>query len=233
MAEPRYRLVLFDVDDTLLDFHASEDHAINLCWNQFFREAVSLKIFAGEFREINVQVWSDVERGKLKPPQVSYERARRTLRHFGLRPRPAEQFGELFADGLSQVAQWLPHAEAGFKSIAGRYKVGLVTNGLTLVQHPRIDCLSIRKLLSTVQVSEEVGISKPRAEIFWKAMDEVGVSAEQTLMVGDSVSSDFQGAINAGVDFCWVRRNSHALPMHFSKPRYHVTSLRELDVHLV
>jgi len=229
MPSPSYELVLFDVDHTLLDFEASEDHALGLCWEHFFRDAIGFDTYADAFRKINLKIWHEVEASKLKPSHVSEERARRSLKHFGFSGGRAAELGRLFAQGLSEVAEWLPRAEHGFHRIAKRYKVGLITNGLTAVQHPRIDVLGIKPFLSTFQISEEAGTMKPQIGLFTRALEASGCSAENTLMVGDSVSSDFQGSINAQIDFCWVKPNSHELPLGFPPPTFHVGDIQELD----
>jgi 2-haloacid dehalogenase len=229
MADAAYHLILFDLDHTLLDFEASELHALTLCWNRFFKQAVAFSPFSTKFRQINLRIWHDVEAGKLKPIHVSVERARGVLKAFGFSGAEASGFGRLYAKGLSEVAVWLPGAETGFRSISQRYKVGVITNGLTAVQHPRLDALRIKPLLSTIQISEDTGTMKPRADIFRLALDEAGGCPERTLMVGDSVSSDFQGAINAGIDFCWVKPDSSELPLQFPKPKYHVNNISDLN----
>lgn len=226
---PGFKLILFDLDDTLVDFATAEDHAILLCWERFFKTIISLECFKKTFRRLNRQIWHEVAVGKLIPTRVSYERARRVFKHFGLRTTHAGELGELFARALGQIAIWLPGAEQGFKRIASRYPVGLITNGLAAVQNPRIDRLGIRSYFRTLQISDHADTLKPRADLFCRAMAEAESNPEQTLMVGDSVFSDFQGAINAGIDFCWVKPDSHPLPLGFPAPRYHVKSVVELD----
>jgi YjjG family noncanonical pyrimidine nucleotidase len=229
MTDVRYTLVLFDLDHTLLDFDASESHALHICWERFFKDVSTFDDFGNVFRKINLRIWHEFESGKLEPAHVSDERARRCLKHFGLSGGTAEDLGKLYARGLGEVADWLPGAEEGFRNIADRYKVGLITNGLTEVQHPRLEAIGIKPLLATFQVSEEIGIMKPRAEIFFKAMNEAESTASTTLMVGDSVSSDFQGALNAKIDFCWVKAGGHDLPVRFPKPNFQVSTILQLD----
>ncbi len=214
MAELPYELILFDLDHTLLDFEASEEHALAICWEEFFHQAVDFDVYSAAFRKISLSIWHEAEAGKLKPAHVNQERARRALRYFGLRGGDAAELGNRYAEGLAAVATWLPGAEVTFRALAKRFKVGLVTNGLTMVQHPRADALEIMK---------------PRIGIFEKALEESGCTAEKTLMVGDSVSSDFQGAINAKIDFCWVRPAHATLPFQFPKPKYAIESVQELN----
>ena len=120
MSERPYDLILFDVDHTLLDFEASEENALKRCWAEYFQDAVEFENYATAFRKINLGIWHEVESGRLKPEQVSEERARRTLRHFGFRGGRAVELGNQFAAGLAAVAQWLPGAEVGFQSVASR-----------------------------------------------------------------------------------------------------------------
>jgi 2-haloacid dehalogenase len=203
-----YKFILFDLDDTLLDFKASESHALTTCWEHFFKDAIPLEVYARVFQLINKTIWREVESGKLKPTHVSYERARRTLKHIGLPVRNAEVLGALFALSLGRVAQWLPDAENSFRNIASRYDVGLITNGLTSVQHPRVDTIGIRPLIKTFQISEEAGTMKPKALLFERALIEAGHLSRDT----------------------WVKPNAHPLPFGFPKPRFHVSNLVELDL---
>ena len=67
----------------MLDFEASESHALSICWERFFKEATDFESFGAAFRKLNLRIWHEVEAGNLKTAHVSEERARRSLKHFG------------------------------------------------------------------------------------------------------------------------------------------------------
>ena len=77
-------------------------------------------------------------------------------------------------------------------------------------------------------ISEEVAISKPNAEIFHHALDKIGYhDKNKVLMVGDSLTSDIQGGINAGIDTCWYNPNEYINNTNI-KPTYEIKSLFQL-----
>lgn len=215
-----YRLVLFDVDQTLLDFDQSENEGMRRLWRHSFQDCVQFQDFRQVYRELNQAVWKEVEQGTLLPENVKEVRAKRVLRHFYQELSQWKSGADVFLQGLSEVAAWLPGAETAFREISRSHKVGLVTNGLRDVQYPRIEKIGIRPLLATYQISEEVGFTKPDAKIFELALEETGCSARETLYVGDSISSDFQGAINAGIDFCWYNPKGQPLPFESPAPKF-------------
>jgi len=215
-----YQLVLFDVDHTLLDFELAEQRAIQKVWEGYFKNSCSLVSFSEAHHDVNTSLWKDVEQGKVNPSEVRVLRSERLLRRFEFDGVSAQKLGDEFLAELGKTAEWLPGAESFFQFIADKCKVGLITNGLCAVQYPRIDSLGIRAQLATYQISEEVGFSKPHPEMFKRALEETRVEAANCLMIGDSLSSDFQGAINAGIDFCWYNPAGTALPSAYPAPRF-------------
>ena len=225
----RYELILFDVDQTLLDFAQAENEAIAELWRHSFSNVVSQSAFAEQYRRINVEIWKAVETGELLPSQVKETRAKRVLQHYDLHTENWEAGAEVFLTGLSKVAIWLPGAEASFHAIRTTHKVGLITNGLVQVQYPRIDAIGIRSYLATYMISQEVGFTKPDPRIFKLAFEEVGVDASKALYIGDSLSSDYQGALNANMDFCWFNPDNRPLPSTYREPSYILTDWHQLS----
>lgn len=114
------------------------------------------------------------------------------------------------------------------KYLYGKYKLGIVTNGMKEVQYSRIGKSPIGKYIDKIIISEEVGISKPNPGIFEYALKELGAEdKEEAIMVGDSLSADIQGGINFGIDTCWVNLKNDA-PNDKIKPKYVVTKLEEI-----
>ncbi len=219
-----YTLVLFDVDNTLLDFDQSEEEGITLLWKHRFSEVISYQPFKEQYHEINTQIWNEVETGTLLPKEVKEVRAKRVLSHFELPIEDWESGANIFLQGLASVAAWLPGAEDAFHRIRQSHKVGLITNGLVAVQYPRIEKINIRRHLGTYQISQEVGYTKPDPRIFDLALKETGISKEKTLYIGDSLSSDYQGALNAGIDFCWYNPKKLVLPSGYPSPKFSINS---------
>ena len=215
-----YRLVLFDVDHTLLDFDKAEQEGIHRLWKHGFQSHASFEVFFRTYRQINSEIWNAVETNKLKPQQVKEARAKQVLQAFDLDTSDWESGADAFLSGLADVAIWLPGAERAFHAIRCYCDVGIITNGLVEVQFPRIAKIGIRPFLKTYQISQECGVSKPNPRIFQFALKETGHKPNQTLYIGDSVTSDLQGAANAEIDFCWFNPSQKPLPQGYPQPKF-------------
>ena len=102
----------------------------------------------------------------------------------------------------------------------------IVTNGITSVQKSRFARSPLMRYVSDVVISEEVGASKPRPELFLLALSRQGVEPGDALMIGDGVGSDIRGANNAHIDACWLNTNGRALPDGIHA-EYEISDIRE------
>ena len=98
------------------------------------------------------------------------------------------------------------------RRIAAKLPVVIVTNGMTSIQKSRFARSPLTGLVSGIAISEELGVSKPRPEIFRQALRPLGAAPKDALMIGDGLSSDIRGANNAGIDACWLNPSGAALP---------------------
>ena len=101
----------------------------------------------------------------------------------------------------------LEGAEELVRYLAAKYPLTVVTNGLVEVQYEKFDKSGLRDCFSHIVLSEEVGCQKPNPKIFEEALRLNSLQAEDVVMIGDSWSSDIQGAINAGIDQIWIRKS--------------------------
>lgn len=197
----RYSTVLFDLDHTLLDSDASEALAF----------AATLRLAGVDdpmayfpvYDSINRGLWAAVERHELTPGHVRVARFEQFITAVGLEADPVV-LADAFAGGLGAHGELYPGTRDVLDAMAGRTRMGLVTNGLSEVQCQRIERLDLGRYFDTVVISAEVGVSKPSAAIFDIAFECLGQPARsEVLMVGDSLSSDIRGGRNAGVATCW------------------------------
>ena len=106
--------------------------------------------------------------------------------------------------------------------------LAVVTNGFDRVQSRRVRESGILDFVEDVFVSEKMDSEKPNRKIFDAALRALGVeNREHVLMVGDSLSSDVQGGVNAGLDTCWYNPNHTENPGKVV-PTYEISSLEEL-----
>ena len=119
---------------------------------------------------------------------------------------------EAYVEALSHQSILLPDALETVKKISEKLPVVILTNGISHVQHGRIDASPLAPYLSGLLISSEIGAPKPALDMFERALELMNVQAHEALMIGDSLTSDIQGAINAGIPACWYN------PEHKEKP---------------
>ena len=204
----RYKVILFDNDDTLMDFQAGNRNAVNQLMDELDYHDPDRY---DQYEAVNMKCWAELEAGLLTQNQL---RVARFVRFFDRYPVSGDpkQAAERFVQLLAQQSILLPHALETVRRIAERLPVAIVTNGITEIQRSRFALSPLGEVVRDVVISEEVGVSKPRPEIFHLALDRLGAVPGEALMVGDGVNSDIRGANNAGIDACWYNPGGKALP---------------------
>jgi 2-haloacid dehalogenase len=223
---PRYRWLLFDADGTLFDYDAAEKDALERTFAQF---ALPIgKDTADAYRAINQQLWQALERREVTPQALKVERFRRLFAATGVRADAAE-FGLAYLDNLAEASHLMAGAREVIADLRGVCRFAIITNGLSTVQRGRISRAAIRDDIAALIISEEIGAAKPAAAIFDAAFAAMGHPARSdVLVIGDSLSSDMQGACDYGVDACWF--NPGRLPRPARLPiRYEIGDLREIS----
>lgn len=226
-----YRALLFDLDDTLLDFSTAEDRCLDKTHKFFFADHCERELYKKHYREINHFLWELVSKEVLRPEHVKIERFRRLCEVLQV-THNAKEVAKHYEAKLADEIIWLPGVKKTLKTLHTKFKMGIVTNGLTEVQEKKYHASGLSSFCHCLLISEKVGISKPNKAIFSMAMMDLATLAHETLMIGDSLTSDFQGAINAGLDFCWINPKGIPLPKEFPKPKYILKSVSQLPSQL-
>jgi 2-haloacid dehalogenase len=123
----------------------------------------------------------------------------------------------------------MPGAEEAVEALSKKYKLYLASNGTASVQKGRMTSANLYRFFEISFVSQEIGHNKPSTEYFEAAFAQIsGFDKSKCLMVGDSLTSDIQGGINAGIKTCWVNPNHAPCPEHI-KPDYEIEHLHQLE----
>lgn len=225
--KPEYKTLFFDLDDTLVDFKASEALALEFTYGRFYSAAVEKEIFIRNFHIINQELWRSAESMCLPVGGIGLKRFEILSNKLSI-DVDASQVAAFYEDKLGSTISWLPETQAAISILNHYYKLGIITNGFTKVQNAKYQHLSLGNWFKSFVVSEEVGIPKPHQTIFEIALKEVNEVPMNVLMIGDSLTSDFQGSLNAKIDFCWINANRQELPSHLPKPKFILQSVAEL-----
>ena len=219
-----FEFLFLDLDDTILDFHKAEYIAIGKTF-----EAMGLapsEEIRHRYHEINQAHWKLLERGELTRDQVLVQRFERLFEEFGIQV-DGVKVARAYEKNLGIGHYFLPGAEEAVMELHKKYRLFLASNGTASVQKGRMTSANLYRWFETVFVSQEIGYNKPSREYFDACFARIpGFDKDKCLMVGDSLSSDILGGINAGIKTCWVN------PGHADsgdiKPDYEIEALADL-----
>ena len=202
----RYTTLLFDLDHTLLDSDESERLAY-----AHTMAAIGLPDPDDHFERyvaINQAMWHAVEAGTIQPSEVRHRRFEQFTTELAIDADP-HAMADTFVWGLGAHGALYDGARDVLEELSAVARLAMITNGLSDVQRTRIDRLAIGDYFHTVVISSEVGVTKPRPEIFDIAFDGLGQpDRASSLMIGDSLTSDIAGGRNYGIDTCWYNPNA-------------------------
>ncbi len=220
------KTVFLDLDDTILDFGKGERIAIKKTFN-------SMRIPDDEatierYIEINLDCWHALERGEMTRDQVLIGIFERLFAELNI-DASATNAQMMYERLLSLEHDFLPGGEELLLEFekCKKYDLYMATNGIPEVQKPRIAASGVGKYFKKIFISEEVGFAKPSKDFFDACFRDIeGFDKAQTIIVGDSLSSDIQGGINAGILTCHF--NPKNRPYTNIKPDYTIKELSEL-----
>ena len=197
---------LFDLDQTLLDFHASEYKALGIvlraCGLSFSDEIYRA------FKAYNQSLWLELEKGRISRTELFTKRFQDIFTRCegdtaGLDPlKVNDDFIRTMSvngvpiDGalefVRRVKENIPYA-----------RIYIASNGATINAKGRIASTGLDRYIDGLFISEDMGVTKPDAAFFDLCLDRIGEPKSSCIMIGDSLSSDMLGAKNASLDSVW------------------------------
>ena len=218
--------LFLDLDDTILDFHKTEKIAISKTFRGFGIEPTE-EVLA-RYSQINKECWHKLELGQWNREQVLVRRFELLFAEYDI-VCDGTQVARTYEKNLSIGHYFLPGAEEAVDALSKKYCLFLASNGTASVQQGRMTSANLYRFFEKVFVSQELGANKPAKEFFERAVAQIpGYDPEKAMMVGDSLSSDILGGINAGMKTCWV--NPGHAPANPEIPAdYEIESLTQLE----
>lgn len=228
-----YRYIIFDADDTLLDYRRAESDALKKVLDAC---GISDGELAEEFAAICLMEWSRYKMDETADREVQQAYHKRyyeysvkrfeVLKEWIGTDMTAEEMSRRYLDAFALERGVLPHVRQVLRMLARSRRLFVATNGLTFVQRSRLK--RIQSYFSHIYISEEMGIIKPERAFFARILNEQGIkNAEECLMVGDSLTSDIAGAASAGIHTCWFNPD-HRQTSSPIVPDYEIADLRKL-----
>ena len=221
------KTVLWDMDGTLLDFLADETAAIRSVFAEFGLGECTDAMLA-RYSAINVAFWERLERNELTRPQVLTGRFEQFFRECGIDTRLAPAFNDRYESTLGNTVVFCDDSLSVVKALKGRVKQYLVSNGTVAVQRKKLERSKLGEQMDGVFLSEELGVEKPDRAFFEEVFSIIRADDLSSVMiVGDSLTSDIQGGMNAGIRTCWYNPCQKPVPDNY-RVDYSIADLHTL-----
>jgi putative hydrolase of the HAD superfamily len=228
MPQP-YKHIFFDLDHTLWDFEQSAAQTFTLLFEKHQlkqRGIPSLDDFVKEYTIHNTMLWESYRNGELKKEILRSLRFENTLKEFGINDSAlAESIGDDYVYHAPRTVFLIPGALEVLQYLQTKYVIHLITNGFEEVQHIKVREADIGKYFTTITSSEEAGVKKPDKQIFDYALKKAGAQVRESLMIGDNLEVDIEGARQAGIDQVYFNPQKTT---HSQKVSYEIGRLVEL-----
>lgn len=219
------RNVLFDLDDTLFDFHKAEKIALTKTLVHFGIDPTEETLAL--YSAINAAHWKRLELGEISREEVKVGRYRELFKTIGVECDPVK--ATAYYESMLAIGHYfMPGAPELLEELYGKYRLYIVSNGTAKVQEGRIGSSGIAKYMDGIFISQILGANKPDKQFFDICFSEIpDFSLSETVIIGDSLSSDIKGGINAGIITVWFNpkgiENDNDI-----KPDYTIKELSEV-----
>lgn len=198
----RYRYLLFDFDDTLLDFKQTERDAFHTAMKRCGLE--DREGYLELYSEINHKKWLLLNEGQITKDEIFQTRFRDFFDAVGIDYDPM-QFQQVYAKALSEPVYYMDGVVEVLRELSKEHEMYIVTNGIKAVQEPRLARCEFKSYIKDVFISEIIGFEKPQTEFFKAVFTKLPhLKREETLIIGDSLTSDIRGGNRVNIATCWL-----------------------------
>ena len=227
----KYQHLFFDLDHTLWDFDSNAKTTLTHLYGQYglhLKVKAAFDDFYQKYLFHNQELWERYHKGLISAEDLKWKRMWRTLLDFKIADEVlARDISGKFLEILPTQKEVFPHTFEILNYLKEKnYSLHLITNGFEITQWSKLRNSGLDKYFTHVITSEASNSLKPKKEIFDFAMSRAGASLKNSIMIGDNLDADIQGAMNAGMDSIFV---NHINATTAIKPTYIVTHLRELE----
>ena len=217
--------ILLDLDDTILDFHKAERIALTTTLKKIGIEPSeeTLQLYS----KINLAHWKRLEVGELTRHEVLHGRFTELFNALGV-AGDCYEAQRIYEWELGTGHYFLDGGEELLEALYAKYDLYLASNGTDIVQTRRIESAGIEKYFKELFISQRIGFDKPNPEYFKRCFDRIpNFKKEETVIIGDSLSSDIKGGILSGIKTVWFNPKGTSAPNDLT-PDFDVRTLGEI-----
>lgn len=223
----QYKILLWDIDDTLLDFGASERAALEKCFQAhgISLTAEDVAVYSG----INRDYWALLEQKKIEKTTMLCRRFDDFIEYLSADGVTGDMINQKFQVAVGDYAVFREGALELCQQMQGVKKQYAITNGTAVAQRRKLKNTGLDQIFDDVFISDLIGVQKPDEKFFDYVQAHIpNFQKEDALVIGDSLTSDMRGANNAGIDCCWVNPKGNVNSDESIHIDYEIQSLGEL-----
>ncbi len=221
----KYKFLLFDADETLLDFKLAEKMAFSATLKHFnlLENDEAHEVYS----QANAEQWALLEKNLVTKKELKSNRFKKFCDRFGYNCDPKEM-SDVYILSLADQSHLIDGALELIKALSSKFQLYIITNGFKYSQTKRIKNSPIYTYFKGIFISEEMGFEKPDKRFFENATNLIdNFNKAEAIIIGDSPSSDILGGMNFGIDTCWYNPNNKPLPNNI-KPTYIISELDQI-----
>ena len=224
-----YKHIFFDLDRTLWDFDAAAEVAFEKIYEKHHLKDLGIPSahdFHTVYHPLNEKLWALYRINAITKEHLRKERFMEPLAHYGIHdPDLADQLSNDYVYFSPRIVRLFPGTMEILEYLHPEYQLHLITNGFQEIQEIKLKESGMGKYFTSMTVSEEIGVKKPSPEIFLYAMQKAKARVEQSIMIGDEMEVDIDGARNIGMDQIYF--NPKRIP-HEEPSTYEINSLLQI-----
>ncbi len=220
----RKKALLFDLDDTLLDFTAAQKVGLEKVFEKYRIPLNDKNISL--YQQMNHQLWARYEKGEVPRTYITDHRFAMFFEAVGVDSKLGPEGEKLFRSVLEESKVEVPGARHILEELQKDYSLNLITNGVLKTQETRLKKTGLDAYFDYIFISDALGAQKPDLRFFEAVEKKLPeISPNEMLIIGDSLTSDIKGGVNAGIDTVWLNRHQKE---NNGMPTYEITELDQL-----
>ena len=229
MKQTHIKDVFFDLDHTLWDFDKNSELTFGGIFARNHPE-VKIEDFIEKYVPINQACWKLYQYDKITHEELRYNRLKHSFDaiNYSISDTEIDKISDEYIAFLPQNNHLFEGAIELLDYLRPNYNLHIITNGFAEVQFKKMNNSKIASYFITVTNSEMAGVKKPNPIIFDYALDLAKAKKENSIMIGDSLDADVQGALDAGLDAIYFNENKEIVEDHIKQ----INHLLELKKYL-
>ncbi len=192
--------VFFDLDHTLWDFDRNSKITFQFIFEELELQSI-FDVFIKAYVPINLKYWRLYRTDQISKKELRYHRLKETFDSFNYSVSDdlINHIAQQYINQLSNQTHLFPGAIELLQVLQKDYRLHIITNGFDEVQYKKIENSGLSPFFTSVTTSEDVNLKKPHPKVFLHALNKVNAKAENSVMIGDNLEADIEGALQVGM----------------------------------